>query len=334
MPDRPAIFDVAVIGAGPAGAEAALAAAEAGAHTLCLAINLDTAGFTAGGPCLAAGESDPRRSLLEEMDTLGAALPRLLATGDNAIDSSSRLLADRRNLGLAYKEKLENTPGLEPRQALVVSIEATAAGWSMAGKLGESFQARTVVVATGTFLQGVVSDGGPPVGGGRRGEIPANAVAESLQNMGIMLVEAEADAAPRVDGRRLKAGDGLLSDDARLGELYDVSAAAGDGAWRTRPATRVRHLMLAAGQVGQALESTAFPGLFFAGRAAGGSGYLEAAALGVAAGIHAAAVAKNETGKTAAQAPVDLINYMKCVTTLCQDIASADARPVSARQPA
>lgn len=340
MPERDK-HDVIVIGAGPAGAEAALAAAGGGADALCLAINLDTVGFPPGSPLLAADAGDPRRTLLSELGPAGAALPRLLETTGIAGPEPGRVVADRRQLGLAYKERLETTAGVELRQALVVSAEATPTGWQVAGRFGERFDCRVLIVAAGTFLQGRLWEAGVESGGGRRGEIPANALAKSLQNMGIHMVEAEARAAARLDGRQLPRTGELLADDSRLGEVYGAADAATAGApaeaWATRPPVRVRHLMLAAGQVSAALESVHCPGLYFAGRAAGGRGYVEAAALGTLAGRRAAVDAaglqagEKEAGAPAAAALEVLINKMKVGSILCQDVAASANRPVSAR---
>lgn len=118
-----------VIGAGPAGAEAAMASARAGASTLCLCINLDNIGFPPATPLLVAGDQDVRGPMLQELAALGGALPRLL--GQDGVlappaaigGGSGRVIVDRRHLGLAYKEALENTMNLYLRQALVVKIE-------------------------------------------------------------------------------------------------------------------------------------------------------------------------------------------------------------------
>lgn len=342
MPDRDPFYDLIVIGAGPAGAEAALAAAGAGSRSLCLAINLDTTGYLPGSPLLAAGTDDPRRKLLAELAFAGAALPQLLKVDKISRPESERIVVDRRQLGLAYKELLETTAGVDLRQALVVSIQATNAGWRVTGKLSERFGGRALVIATGTFLQGRVVESGAETGGGRRGEIPANALAKCLQSMGILFIEAEAVAAPRFDCRRLPEAAALTTDDSRLGEVYGAT----DGspvdlppeAWATRPPLRVRHLMLAAGQVSPALESPCFPGLYFAGRAAGASGYVEAAALGALAGCRAAMGATTPgrdqpvAGERTAAAWDVLINNMNVGSILCQDIAAANSRPVSARK--
>ncbi|MCL4474133.1 MAG: FAD-dependent oxidoreductase [Actinobacteria bacterium] len=76
-------FDVAVIGAGPAGCEAALASARAGARTLCLTINLDMVGFPPASPVLVDDLQDRRGRLLAELESLGGQLPVILGTADN-----------------------------------------------------------------------------------------------------------------------------------------------------------------------------------------------------------------------------------------------------------
>ena len=100
--DIPA-FDVLVIGAGPAGSEASMAAAGAGAHTLCLTINLDMVGYPPATPALVDGPGDPRVLLLEEMTALGGRLPDALAREGVVVygDPAGKLLVARCPLGLA-----------------------------------------------------------------------------------------------------------------------------------------------------------------------------------------------------------------------------------------
>ncbi|MFA6002035.1 MAG: FAD-dependent oxidoreductase [Thermoleophilia bacterium] len=343
-------FDVLVIGAGPAGSEASLAAAAAGSRTLCLTINLDTAGYPPATPALIDGPDDPRVLLLEEMTALGARLPDALAREGVVAESrpAGKLLIDRRLLGLAYKELLENEEGLELRQALVTSLEPSADGWIVGTKLGEYFSTATVVIAAGTFLRARVNDGGSIVPGGRIGEIPANALAKYLQNAGLQLIEVEAATMPRVDIRSLdhevdyksKYGIRLLADGRQLGEMLGYGLQS-DGnrdsqlrllrmhtglseAWVTRASYSVLHYVLAAGQIDANLEARTLPGLFFAGRAAGSCSYLEAATLGLLAGRQAASRQRaHEAGM--------LISSTIYVSKLCQRIAEQESRPVTIR---
>lgn len=347
-------FDTIVIGAGPAGSEAALAAARSGARTLCLAINLDNVGFHPATPVLVDDDQDTRRILLEEMEILGGTLPSLIhqheVTAERARGGGfgGPLVIDRRGLGLAYKEAVEAEEGVQLRQALVTSLEPVTApdsqtGWIVTGNLGEKFMAPGVVVAAGTFLKGIVADGGDILPGGRRGEIPANALALWLQNLGLKMTEVEASSPSRLDSRSIgsnsMSGD-FVTDGCQLGEvmasqiacegnrchqlLQIIQETGQEKAWMTRSAYRSRHLVLAAGQVGADLESLKHPGLFFAGRAAGSHSFTEAAALGFIAGKNAAAGALGRASKDKR-----LTDIPKYVDILCRSISCEENRPVT-----
>ncbi|MBI5869733.1 MAG: FAD-dependent oxidoreductase [Actinobacteria bacterium] len=304
-------YDVLVIGAGPAGCEAALAAASAGATVLCLTINLDMVGFPPATPILADDSVDRRHALLKEVGTLGGRLPGLLEKeGVATIDNSSGcLLVDRRLLGLAWKETLENASGLELRQALVTNLEPRGRDWLVTTSLSERFSAASVVVAAGTFLHGRIVDGDEVTPGGRWAEIPSDSLAVCLKELGVELAEVWARTSPRLSSstveRDLVAPDVLFRDGQQLDELYALgmetegdrtsqlegvrSHAGLEHAWMTRASYMVLHEVTAAEQVGENLGSVSRPGLFLAGRAAGGCNYTEAAALGLVAGRAAAA---------------------------------------------
>ncbi|RJQ45671.1 MAG: FAD-dependent oxidoreductase [Gaiellales bacterium] len=340
-------YDVIVIGAGPAGCESALAAAGEGACTLCLAISLDNVGFPPANPIIAEGPEDRRLALLAELRSLGGSLPKLLSREIIARElPGGMLVADRRNLGLAYKELLETTDGLEPRQALVTDLETAGGAWRVATRLGEVFHAPAVVVAAGTFLMGRVEDG---KGGGRLGEIPADSLARSLMSLGHKLVSVSAVNMPRLDRNSLAVEDGsprsgdylFVPDGSQLAEQYmfgpfiqgsfssqlaDIRKITGQpGAWVTRPSWSMTCLTLAAGQVDQRLEAAALPGLFFAGRAAGTCNYSEAAASGRVAGAGAA-----DSAASRGRRPL-LTSDHNHISELCERIARQEDRPVTVR---
>ncbi len=334
--------DVAVVGAGPAGCEASLAAAAAGASTICLTINLDAIALHPANPVLADGAGDPRMRLLEELHGAGAALPGLLKEPGASIESGARTVIDRRVLGLAYKERLESANGLSPRQSLVTSISPDKGSWNVATSLGETFRAAAIVVAAGTYLNAVVTAGGVSTPGGRHGDIPANALASCIKSLGIAMEHTTATSYPRLDSRSAaNAGARLLPpDEAVLGELYgsDVDVA-GNGAaalkqlrrtdgysegWITRLGYTVHHHILAAEQVDPNLQALRQSGLFFAGKAAGSCNYTEAAALGFVAGKNAAALAAGE-------ADIKLTTNHIFITKLCRAVSRQQSRPVTIR---
>lgn len=347
-PDSPvASFDVIVIGAGPAGCEAAIAAGRAGAKTLCLTINLDTVGLHPASPLLATSADDPRRKLLDEIRIRGGVLPTLFLKEGVALDQTPKgeILIDRRQLGLAYKEQLETSTGVEPRQALATSLVRAGKQWLVLTKFGEKFSAPCIVIATGTFLQGVVEEAGVSTPGGRHGEIPANALASCLKKMGFKMKPTTATSFPRLDCRNVDAGaidsKMLPRDGSALKELFALSLDLEGNrslalsqlrsikklknCWIMRPGYNVHHLILAANQVGTNLEAYKQPGLFFAGRVAGSCNFIEAAALGLIAGRNAAA-------KTTKVPAPSLTNDNTLVKKLCDLIAHQQIRPVTVRK--
>jgi len=342
-------YGVAIIGAGPAGCEAALAAAAAGARTLCLTINLDTVGYPTATPVIIDDSDDRRHQLLAELAELGGNLPRLLMVEGIASSNGveGRILADRRRLGLAWKEALERADGVELRQALVVSLEPGDGCWLLRTKLDEIFTAAAVVVAAGTFLNGRVFDAGREIPGGRWAEIPANSLARTLHALGLDLVEVTGRTSPRLSTRGLEsaalADPRLRSEGGGLGEVLGFSLESEgnrcqqlevvhqqgglENAWINRASYAVLHLVMAAGQLDKNLEarSAPCPGLFFAGRAAGSCNYTEAAGLGMIAGRNAAVRAGAE------EPAVKLTKQHRLVIELLRRIAFKEIRPVTVR---
>ena len=354
--NNPERYDVIIVGGGPAGCEAAVAAANLGAKTLCLTINLDSVALHPAGPVLAEGKDDPRSALLHELREIGGVLPEiLLHVGTTAdVPEKGRVLIDRRRVSLAYKTRLEHTESVELRQGLVVSLEPQAGYWLAGTKLGEKFSANCVIVAAGTYLNGTVTEAGIPVPGGRHGEIPSNGLAACLAALGIDLEPANATCFARVAAASTGSAD-LPPDGEALRELYALgislegnrahalgvirSSAGCDKppaaiaaprslkhAWITRSQFTVRHLILSAGQVDRDLQSRSHPGLFFTGRAAGSCNYSEAAALGLLAGDNAAVRAKNLAGGR-------LTKDYKFVKRLVAAVAEQQVRPVTIRKP-
>lgn len=354
--NSPERYDVIVVGAGPAGCEAAVSAANLGAKTLCLTINLDSIALHPAGPVLADGKDDPRSALLQELRATGGVLPEILMREGTTADvpEKGRVLIDRRRVSLAYKARLEHTEGVELRQGLVVSLEPQDGYWVVRTKLEEAFSASCVIVAAGTYLNGTVTEAGVSVPGGRHGEIPSNGLAACLAALGINLEPANATCFARVAAGSA-GGAGLPPDGEALRELYALgieldgsrahalqiirsspgcgkppAATAAPGgltrAWITRSQFTVRHLILSADQVGRDLQSRPHPELFFAGRAAGSCNYAEAAALGMFAGDNAAVRAKCLAGGR-------LIKDQKIIKKLVAAIAEQQARPVTIRKP-
>ena len=154
-------YDVAVIGAGHAGIEAALAAARLGCATVVFTINLDCVGNM---PCNPSIGGTAKGHLVREIDALGGEMgraadantlqSRMLNRGKGPAVHSLRAQIDRRAYSATMKHTLETTPGLDLKQAEIVELVRDGDGWLLTTRLEEQYRARAVVLATGTFLRG------------------------------------------------------------------------------------------------------------------------------------------------------------------------------------
>ena len=156
-------YDVAVIGAGHAGIEAALAAARMGMKTVCLTVSLDAVGNM---PCNPAIGGTGKGHLVRELDALGGEMARaadraciqyrMLNRGKGPAVWSLRAQADRRKYQQVMKHTLELQPGLTLRQAEVTEIRCDGNGHAAAVVLrtGAVLGARAVILCTGTYLTG------------------------------------------------------------------------------------------------------------------------------------------------------------------------------------
>lgn len=186
--------EVAVIGAGHAGIEAALAAARLGCDTTVFTINLDCVGNM---PCNPSIGGTAKGHLVREIDALGGEMgkaadatmlqSRMLNRGKGPAVHSLRAQIDRR----AYQEHMKHTLECEPRvrlaQAEVVALDRTDDGWLLTTRLEEQYTAKTVILATGTFLQGRIFVGDVSYDGGPDGMFAATSLTASLEKLGIRL---------------------------------------------------------------------------------------------------------------------------------------------------
>lgn len=187
-------YQVAVIGAGHAGIEAALAAARLGCSSVIFTINLDAVGNM---PCNPSIGGTAKGHLVREIDALGGEMgkaadatflqSRMLNRGKGPAVHSLRAQIDRRAYGAYMKRTLERQAGLDVRQAEIVSIEPQDGRWLLTTQLEEQYLADTVVLATGTYLQGRIFIGDVSYDGGPDGLFPASKLTESLVGLGMTL---------------------------------------------------------------------------------------------------------------------------------------------------
>ncbi len=210
-----------VIGGGHAGCEAALAASRMGCKTLLLTINLDSVALMSCNPAiggLAKGQ------LVKEIDALGGEMGknidatgiqfRILNTRKGPAVQSSRAQADRQAYRLRMKAVLEDQDNLDIKQTLVERMlveDGTVYGVDT--NIGESFTAKTVIVTTGTFLNGLVHIGLEHFPSGRMGDPPSVNLSEDLKGLGFRIGRLKTGTTPRLDGRtidleRLKPQEG------------------------------------------------------------------------------------------------------------------------------
>ena len=203
--------DVAVIGAGHAGIEAALAAARLGLHTILFTINLDAVGNM---PCNPAIGGTGKGHLVRELDALGGEMGvaadhsciqyRMLNLGKGPAVHSLRAQADRAEYRRYMKHALERQPGLELKQAQIVEILTEAGAVSgVLTQLGAEYRCRAAVVATGTYLDSTVITGPSVISSGPDGMHPSIGLADCLKKLGLELRRFKTGTPPRVNRRSI-----------------------------------------------------------------------------------------------------------------------------------
>ena len=201
--------DVAVIGAGHAGIEAALAAARLGLRTILFTINLDAVGNM---PCNPAIGGTGKGHLVRELDALGGEMGvaadkaciqyRMLNKGKGPAVHSLRAQADRRKYQQVMKHTLELQENLELKQAQIVEVlteEGAVSG--VRTQLGAVYDAKAVVVATGTYLDSTVITGESVVESGPDGMHPSKGLADNLRRLGLNLRRFKTGTPPRINRR-------------------------------------------------------------------------------------------------------------------------------------
>ncbi len=201
--------DIAVIGAGHAGIEAALAAARLGCHTILFTINLDAVGNM---PCNPAIGGTGKGHIVREIDALGGEMGlaadkaciqyRMLNRGKGPAVHSLRAQADRRYYQQVMKHTLEQQENLELKQAQIVQI-LTESGrvTGVVTQLGAVYEAKAVIIATGTYLDSTVITGEAVIESGPDGMHPSKGLADNLRALGLPLRRFKTGTPPRINRR-------------------------------------------------------------------------------------------------------------------------------------
>ena len=203
--------EVAVIGAGHAGIEAALAAARLGCHTILFTINLDAVGNL---PCNPAIGGTGKGHLVRELDALGGEMGvaadhsciqyRMLNLGKGPAVHSLRAQADRRRYQQYMKHTLERQENLELKQAQIVKIlTQNGAVSGVQTQLGAIYRAKAVILATGTYLDSTVITGEVVIPSGPDGMHPSVGLADDLRALGLPLRRFKTGTPPRVNRRSI-----------------------------------------------------------------------------------------------------------------------------------
>lgn len=212
----PKKYDVIVIGAGHAGIEAALAAARLGCQTLLLTMNIDTIAFMSCNPAMGG----PAKSqLIREVDALGGQIGistdltflqmKMLNTNKGPAVQALRAQSDRKQYHCVMKKILEEQENLDLKQGLVEEILVTRSSMlateviGVKTKLETIYYGKSVVVTTGTFLNGVIHTGMVHMEAGRAGEFPAKGLSKSLASLGLRLGRLKTGTPARLNKRSI-----------------------------------------------------------------------------------------------------------------------------------
>jgi len=209
-------YEVIVVGAGHAGCEAALACARMGHKTLLLTMNLDSIALM---PCNPSMGGPAKGHLIKEIDALGGEIGRntdrtfiqirLLNTSKGPAVQALRAQCDKQAYRLAMKFVLESQPNLELKQATIARMlsyignDGRPVVTGVVTNNGWQYEARAIILTTGTFINGRLVVGEKTQPGGRAGEAPALGISESLRALGLEVRRFKTGTPPRIDARTI-----------------------------------------------------------------------------------------------------------------------------------
>ena len=204
-------YDVAVIGAGHAGCEAALASARMGMKTLVFSISLEA---VANMPCNPHIGGSSKGHLVREIDCLGGEMGKnidktmiqikMLNTSKGPAVHSLRAQADRKRYQMEMKHTLEKQENLELKQAEIVNIEVeNGKVKSIETDVGAIYNVKNIIVATGTYLEGKIFIGDYSKESGPDGVFPANKLAKCFEKLGVKLIRFKTGTPARINKKSI-----------------------------------------------------------------------------------------------------------------------------------
>lgn len=205
-------YDIAVVGGGHAGIEAAMAAARLGLRTCLFSISLDS---VANLPCNPSIGGTAKGHLVREIDALGGEMgraadqtliqSRILNRGKGPAVHSLRAQIDRRHYQTEMKHRIELTQNLDLRQAEIVDITLHDQGGvrSVIARNGAEYLCRAAILCTGTYLQSRIIIGEFSMESGPDGVFPANGLSKNLEKLGIELVRFKTGTPPRINRKSI-----------------------------------------------------------------------------------------------------------------------------------